>query len=215
MSRHLDFLKKLAQLGALDNYISISTSALGKKAGISQQLASKRLLDLLEESYIIRDMGVKGQRVKITDEGRVLLRREFLDYKKIFVGGDELCIHGEVVAGLGEGKYYTSLPGYLSQFEKQVGFTPYPGTLNVKVKDRDALETVRSREGVQLESFKDKGRSFGGARCHRAKIGRMVCAVVVPERTHHSDILEIVSSKNLRMSLKLKDGSEVEVVLEN
>ena len=38
-------------------------------------------------------------------------------------------------------------------------------------------------------------------------------AVIIPERTHYTDIIEVIAEKNLREELNLEDGTPVEVVV--
>ena len=44
-------------------------------------------------------------------------------------------IEGEIVSGLGKGSYFLSQEFYTKEFEKNLGFIPYPGTLNVIVSE--------------------------------------------------------------------------------
>lgn len=80
-------LKYLALKGALHDGISISSTALAKLLGVSRETALRRLLALEEKGCIERKCGSSGQRVLITEIGRLLLLAEYQDYKKIF--GDE------------------------------------------------------------------------------------------------------------------------------
>ena len=45
----------------------------------------------------------------------------------------------------------------------------------------------------------------------RCEIDGVEGGVVMPVRTHHHDMLEVVSRKHLRRTLKLKDGDKVRV----
>ena len=42
-------------------------------------------------------------------------------------------LNGTVQSGLGEGAYYMSLRPYTDQFLEILGFSPFPGTLNVQL----------------------------------------------------------------------------------
>ena len=44
-------------------------------------------------------------------------------------------IEGEVKSGLGKGSYFMSQEFYSNEFRKNLGFVPFPGTLNVVVSD--------------------------------------------------------------------------------
>ncbi|MCK5309972.1 MAG: DUF120 domain-containing protein, partial [Thermoplasmata archaeon] len=40
------------------------------------------------------------------------------------------------------------------------------------------------------------------------------CAIIIPDRSHHTDVLEIISAGQLRKKLKLKDGDSIQVKIE-
>jgi riboflavin kinase len=88
---------------------------------------------------------------------------------------------------------------------------PFPGTLNLRLSGPEAakLELLRQQPGLPLEGFEDNGRTFGKGRVFRARLGSIDCAVVLPDRTAHSDNLEVICEKHLRRSLGLRDGQMV------
>ena len=137
-------LKQIALLGGINDYIAISSRELGEKLDISQQSASKRILELLEEGCIQRDLGARKQRIKITKKGLDALRAEYSEYQRIFEMKDHLTIRGVVTAGMGEGQYYVNQPGYQDQFRDKLGFTPFEGTLNLRIVPSD----LRGGQGV-------------------------------------------------------------------
>lgn len=67
---------------------------------------------------------------------------------------------------------------------------------------------------MEIMPFKAEGRSFGGAKLFRARIGDEQVHVIIPQRTHYQDVVEVISEKSLREALDLSDGSVVEVVVE-
>ncbi|MDP2841884.1 MAG: DUF120 domain-containing protein, partial [Candidatus Methanoperedens sp.] len=98
------------------------------------------------------------------------------------------------------------------QFIEKLGFTPYPGTLNVKLD----TPSVDIRKGIsadlEISGFTKDNRTFGRGSCFNIMIMDIKGAVIVPERTHYpEDIIEIIAPVNLRKYLKLRDGSTVEV----
>ncbi|MDO5829414.1 MAG: winged helix-turn-helix transcriptional regulator, partial [Methanocorpusculum sp.] len=104
-------LRFLASLGGLKSSINISTQALGEQLGISQQTASRRVLSLEKEGLITKNIESSGQSILISSLGEEYLRREFAEYSKIFSTDDEKYIlKGSVVSGVGEGRYYMSIP---------------------------------------------------------------------------------------------------------
>ena len=46
---------------------------------------------------------------------------------------------------------------------------------------------------------------------YKAKIRNIDCAIVVPERSHYIDTIEIICQYHLRRTLSLEDGDSVDV----
>lgn len=120
-------------------------------------------------------------------------------------------IEGKVVKGLGEGSRYVRIPEYKAQFIERLGFVPYAGTLNLRV--RGGWGELTEREGIGVEGFTKGGRSFGPVKCFRARIGGIVGAVVIPSQGRHAGTLEFIAPVKLREVLKLADGDVVKIEL--
>ena len=206
-------LRKLALLGAMDDYIAISSRELGEALEMSQQSASKRILELLYMKYIVRDLGARKQRIKLTTKGIEDLKKEYNEYRRIFELTDHITIHGKVQSGMGEGGYYICQNQYLTQFREKLGFSPFEGTLNVQIDPEDIgkLDVIKSIAGTLISGFSDEGRSFGDVIAYKAKIRNIDCAIIVPERSHYTDIIEIICQYHLRRTLSLEDGDSVDV----
>jgi riboflavin kinase len=206
-------LKHIGLVGGINDYIPISSRQLGLDLGISQQSASKKILDLLDDKLIIRRLGARTQFIKITDKGMNLLRKEYSDYQRLFELADYLTIQGIVTSGLGEGKYYVTQNGYMGQFIDKLWFKPFEGTLNLKVAGRDLnkLELIKSLEGIPIDGFEDSGRTFGSGKCFLCDLQGIECAIMMPNRSHYENVIEIISKYYLRERLKLKDGDVVEL----
>jgi len=210
----LEVLKALALMNATKRVLKISSKELAEKIGQSVQTAARKLKELEEEGLIERTLTKDGQFVVITEKGKELLYREYLDYKRIFEGEGEIVIRGKVFSGLGEGRYYVSLEGYKKQFEEKLGFTPYPGTLNIKIPREQMFFRTKldEEEGILIEGFKTAERTFGEVKAFKCRINGIEGAVVIPKRTHYpKDVLEVIAPVKLRDVLKLKDGDWVEV----
>ena len=209
-------LRKLALLGAVDDYIAVSSRELGSTLEMSQQSASKRILELLDEKYIVRDLGARRQRIKITPKGVEELKKEYNEYRRIFELSDQVTVRGVVASGMGEGRYYICQEGYMKQFESILGFRPFEGTLNMVVDPEDVgkLDVIRSTTGNLVSGFTCDGRSFGDVIAYKAKIRNIDCAIVVPERSHYVDTIEIICQFHLRRTLGLNDGSKIEVKID-
>jgi len=211
----LQTLKEIALLGALKNKIEISSFELASKLDTSQQTASRYLLELDKNGFITREFGIKKQLIQITNIGEDALQEEHLQYQQIFELTDRIYFKGKVVSGLGEGRYYTEQSGYVTQFKEKLGFAPYPGTLNVEIEfvERNKLRLLKNHSSVDIEEFKTKNRTFGGVRCFRAEINGIKGAIVLPLRSHYSNVLEFISPRFLRKDLNLKDEDTVDVVI--
>jgi len=211
----LQTLKELAMLGAVKNRIEISSLELANQLDTSQQTASRYLLDLDKQKMITREIGIKKQLIQLNDIGIGALEEEYLEYQQIFELTEKMFFKGKVISGLGEGRYYTEQKGYINQFKEKLGFTPYPGTLNVEIKyvERNKIRLLKNYNPIKINEFKTKDRTFGDVGCFRAEINGIDGAIVIPMRSHYSNILEFISSKYLREKLNLKDGDEVKIVI--
>ncbi|TLZ82352.1 MAG: DUF120 domain-containing protein [Methanobacteriota archaeon] len=212
---HVETLKAIALLGGTKEYVNLSSGELGKLVGVSQQSASQRILELIREGLVARDLATRRQRIRLTPRGGEVLRKEYADYQRIFEIKETLTISGAVASGLREGAFYMRQKGYKDQFRKKLWFEPYEGTLNLKIAGPDLakLQILQESPGIEIAGFDAAGRTFGGAKCFLATVGHVDCAVIMPIRTHHTDVLEVISKHYLRGSLGLKDGDIVELIV--
>lgn len=215
--QHILTLSYLLSKGAKHNFVSITTSSLGKNINKSQQAASKHLLELEHDGFIDRIMTGRNVSVKITQKG-------FTEILKLFTalqtGLDSLPsyveLKGTLVAGMGEGAYYMSLKGYTKQFKKKIGYIPFPGTLNISLSKNEYMDAVGqfdALDGVLIKGFSDGKRTYGWVKCFKAKLNKSYdCELIRLERTvHDKTIVELISKTNLRKSAKLSNGSTVTV----
>ncbi len=211
----LQALKTLALEGANKDYVEISTAYLGQLLGISQQSASRRLREMLNEGLVEEKRFGKKIWIKITKKGMDLLKKEAIDYRRIFEVEEGVEITGEVISGLGEGKYYIMKEGYFKQIKEKLFFEPYPGTLNIRVyaKDIEKVNLLKSLPGICIKGFVSEGRTFGNVKAFLCMINGKDAALIIPERSHYEDVVEIIADKNLREELNLKDGSIVDIVV--
>ncbi len=212
-SKYTFALRKIALLRGIEDYVVLSSRELGDALEMSQQSASKRILELLDEKLIIRDLGARKQRIKLTQKGVDELKQEYSEYRRIFEVSDQITLHGVVSEGMGEGGYYICQVGYMTQFEEKLGFRPFEGTLNIIVDREDAgkLDLIRSAPGETIYGFTQEGRTFGRAIAHKAKIRNIDCAIVMPDRSHYENVIEIVCQYHLRRTLSIGNGDRVEI----
>jgi riboflavin kinase len=212
----VEALKQLALLGGLDESVELASGEFSNLIEASQQTGSRRLIELTDGGFIQREMGVRKQRIRITQAGRDVLRSEHMLYQRLFEAKDRVHVVGRVKTGLGEGRYYLSRPGYESQFEAMLGWVPYPGTLNLDLGGAEAnkIKFLRKHPVFTIEGFHAEGRTFGGVTCHPATIGDVACAAILPHRSHYTTILEIIAPVCLRETLPVDDESAVEVSIQ-
>ena len=216
MSHTIPTLKALALKGAANQMVTVSTIELGKELGVSQQTASNHILKLLDDGLIKRRLGTRDQSVMLTRDGLAILMKEYAQYQVIFGDEKAVSIVGKVATGLGEGEYYLKQKEYKSQLVNKLGYEPFEGTLNLEVTEADLvkLEMLPTSKKIHIEGFKTEGRTFGAATCIPVKIADVDCTIVLPQRSHHVKVLEIISAHYLRDKLTLKDGDELTVTIE-
>ncbi|MDH5431394.1 MAG: DUF120 domain-containing protein [Nitrosopumilus sp.] len=215
--QHILTLSYLLSKGAKYNYVSITTSSLGKNIKKSQQAASKHLLELEQNQFIERIINGRNISVKITPKGfSEMVKLSSILQKSLDSSPSHVELKGTLVSGMGEGAYYMGLKGYTKQFESKIGYVPYPGTLNVKLDQKihqEAIKQFETFDGVKIKSFSDGKRTYGWVKCFNAKLNNSTnCELIILERTHHDDsIIELISKTCLRKIAKLKDGSKVSI----
>ncbi len=220
----IEYLKKLALMGAVNKTIKISSSEFQRYVEASSKTAARKLKRLEEDRLIERKIVPGGQLIKMTEKGLEILKNEYSEYKQIFCSENDAFgetttfeLEGSVLTGLGEGQYYINIPGYREQFEEQLHFVPFPGTLNVQLSEdssglRDRLSELPS---LPIHGFSDGERTYGGGKCYPVMIDGTEAAVVVPERTHYpNDLIEVIAPVKLRDTLALKDGDHVNIRIE-
>jgi riboflavin kinase len=211
-------LYALLRIGAGARAVKISTTQLAEALGISQQSASRHLRSLENFSMIRREIEKDGSFIHITKRGMDSLTSVYHHLKRELeeTAKEAFVFEGIVFSGLGEGAYYVNQEGYRQQVREKLGFEPYPGTLNIRLRTKTDLERKEQLErmpGIEIQSFKTKDRSFGGAKCYQVLVNDEVEGVVViAERTGYDrSVMELMAPVNLRKRLGLKDGDIVRV----
>jgi riboflavin kinase, archaea type len=215
--QHLITLTELLSKGAKNNFVSITTSSLGKNIRKSQQAASKHLLELEHGGFIQRIMSGRKISVKLTQKGydQIVDIHNMLK-TSLESGPSGIVLEGSLMAGMGEGAYYMSLKGYTKQFGPKIGYMPFPGTLNIKIDKKEHVEALRqigNMEGVLIDGFSDGKRTYGWVKCYSCTLnGKIRCHLILLERTHHDlSVAELISDVEIRKKLKLRNGDRVEI----
>ena len=118
-------------------------------------------------------------------------------------------IDGEVTTGLGKAAYFLSQEFYTNEFEKNLGFIPYPGTLNIIVSEEFLDEINEIKNNCENLIKPDEG--FGAVKYIEAQLNDKINgAIVFPAKTtHEENYLEFIAENKLRDELDLNDGDIV------
>jgi riboflavin kinase len=134
--------------------------------------------------------------------------------KQVLMTNETMRFAGEVVSGLGQGTYFSSLEWLHRQLQAAFGFVPAPGTFNVRIAGADVarFQQLPQRSGVLIVP---PDPAFCAAKCFRARLGAVAGALVIPlVPNYRSDVLEILAPVHLRDALRVADGDRVEVWIE-
>ena len=118
-------------------------------------------------------------------------------------------IEGEVTTGLGKAAYFLSQEFYTNEFKKNLGFIPYPGTLNVIVSEDHLDEITEIKNSCENLIKPDEG--FGAVKYIEAVLNEKINgAIVFPAKTTHEEhYLEFIAENKLRDELSIEDGDIV------
>jgi riboflavin kinase len=124
----------------------------------------------------------------------------------------KIVFRGKVFSGLGDGKKFIGLLWVKRQIQKKLGFSPYAGTLNIRLTDEDIRKKILLQKAKGMVVEPQAGYCPGIL--FNACIGTLECAVVIPQIPNYpSDVLEIVAPVCLREKLKLADGNSIAVTV--
>ena len=123
-------------------------------------------------------------------------------------------VKGIISSGMGKGTYFMSQDIYIDQFQNKLNFKPFGGTLNITI-ELDEITLIMNIPQDNFGLVRGKGK-LGDVKFIKAVLNDTEQgALVFPAKTKHTeDVLEFISNKNLRESLKLKDGDKVTVKID-
>jgi len=121
---------------------------------------------------------------------------------------------GVLFSGEGKASQFVEIPWAKSQIKEKLGFKPYPGTLNIRLSEKEAnrlRQILREFKGVTIVP----PTGFYSAICfHTTIMRRTRGAVVIPHTPNYPpNVLEIIAPVNLREALTLRDGDYVELTI--
>ncbi|MEM1757352.1 MAG: MarR family transcriptional regulator, partial [Candidatus Bathyarchaeia archaeon] len=112
--RHIYTLVKLAEMGAHRRAAKVSTEFLARKLGVSQQSASRNLIELERIGWINRTATPEGSLIKITEAGVKELKELYSRLRFLMESSypPSVTLEGIVFTGMGEGAYYVTRDHY-------------------------------------------------------------------------------------------------------
>jgi riboflavin kinase len=123
-----------------------------------------------------------------------------------------LTLEGKVFTGEGNGKKFLSLPWVKQQIEETLGFTPFLGTLNLKLTRQSVSLRKQLENAKTIRICPPEGYCLG--LLFKAVIGNEKCAAILPQvKDYPENVLEIISPVNLRAMLSLSDDDSVTVTV--
>ena len=124
----------------------------------------------------------------------------------------QVTFKGFIFSGTGEGRRFIELPWVKNQIEEKLGFTPYSGTLNIRLTAGSMKEKKLLEKADQLKICPEKGYCTG--LLFKGYIDSLECAAIVPRvKNYPNDVLEVIAPWYLRERLNLSDGSMVTVTI--
>ncbi len=202
-------LAYLVRRGAHLEPARITTREIAYDLDISQQTASRKIIELIRSGSIERT----GEGLVVSKATVAQLKRQVDELQKALYPELGFEFSGRVIAGLGEGAMFITMQQYKDSIRKELGFNPYPGTLNVKISPEDVEKRLRLKTNrpIVIKGFRQGSRDFGKILCYKCTVRGVRGAVVFPVRSSHGlNVLEIIAPVNLRRELALKDQSWIE-----
>ena len=128
---------------------------------------------------------------------------------------DQLEIAGQIIVGAGQGAFFTQLEWVKDQCQQKLGFSPWPGTLNLEISmDRaDLIEELREKGGIELIS---PDPNYCSGHVLPVSIEGHQAAIIIPAedvRVHAKNIVEIIAPERLKDALGVKDGDQVTIAI--
>jgi len=217
-ARQVVVLLALLKMKSQDGTIFTSSTNLANAIGVSQQTAVRYLKELEEGRLIKRTLTARGEKVEIDDRGLSLLRETYGTLANVFTSLSASCISfsGILFTGIGEGAYYVSQKPYMGQFSSKLGFTPYPGTLNLRLIEQEDLVKylqVLSYPPTLVLGFRSADRTYGDVLCYKVSLeNKYPGAIVRSVRSlYDNSVVEIISPLRLRREMKIGDGNRISV----
>ena len=128
---------------------------------------------------------------------------------------DKLTISGKIVSGNGKAAFFTQLNWVQQQCQEKLGFKPFPGTLNLAVDEKKALQinALCQEYGQTLEPL---AKDFCAGHVYSVSIMGVTGAIVSPSddvRVNADHIIELIAPISLKEALDADVGDEILIVI--
>jgi riboflavin kinase len=117
-----------------------------------------------------------------------------------------MIIEGTIVSGFKEGSKYIKI--YKEKIKNLINKDLYEGTLNVKTSLN--IKNLKFKNLLKIDGFD----SYGAVYLTNCKINGEDAYIIIPEKTKHKNVFEIVSDVSLREKYNFKDGDKVFIEFE-
>jgi CTP-dependent riboflavin kinase len=130
-------------------------------------------------------------------------------------------LKGRVVSGAKKAAFFTQLDWVLKQCSEKLGFTPFPGTLNIEILPENLpdAESIQEEKGIELippDPIDPIDSAFCTAQVLPVSIEKADAAIIIPAenvRVHGRNIIEVIAPINLKDALNIDDGDIVTLTL--
>jgi len=128
---------------------------------------------------------------------------------------------GTVTSGMGNGQKFMSKKHYSNEFQRILGWKPFAGTLNLILDEPIDIENIFCSDKLEVTGFierKEDGniKERGSVKVKFIEIiskkdfkHKMNAAIVLPAKTMHTNVIEVIAASELRKIWNLKDGDKV------
>jgi riboflavin kinase, archaea type len=125
---------------------------------------------------------------------------------------NQVKFNGIITSGQGSGKKYLELPWVKKQIQEKLGYTAYPGTLNIILSEKSTSQRKKLTGKKAIQICPAEGYCFGAV--FKAVINGLECAAVIPQvEGYPENILEVIAPLYLREALKLKDKDQLAITV--
>ena len=125
---------------------------------------------------------------------------------------------GHVVSGIGQGAQFLALDWVAAQLRQHLDLAPFPGTLNLRVSPEIRRSLFDRRQEFLRIADPHSGPASPDCPGYLKEITLRANArmyrpayFILPEKTIHQDVLELIAAVSLREALALQDGDPVAV----